>query len=227
MGTGAVMNDSAPTAAVLFDVDGTLVDSTYHHALAWQRAFARHDLVLPLWRIHRTVGMGGDKLVSEVAGQDVEAQLGDDLREQWREQYEAVIGEVRPLPGASELIQKLSKEGYAVALASSGEPDFAEKALDDLRVRDVVSVVKTSQDVDGSKPDPDLIEVTLEALGADRAVLVGDTPYDVTSAARAGLSCLAVRSGGYSEAELTEAGAALVVDAPEDLLDLDWEQHLS
>ena len=88
-------------------------------------------------------------------------------------------------------------------------------------------MLKTSDDVDGSKPEPDLIEVTLEALGTSRAVLVGDTPYDVQSAGRAGLRCICLRSGGYSEAELTDAGAALVVDAPEDLLDLDWNDYLS
>jgi phosphoglycolate phosphatase-like HAD superfamily hydrolase len=90
-----------------------------------------------------------------------------------------------------------------------------------------VSVLKTSEDVDGSKPEPDLIEVTLEAVGTSRGVLVGDTPYDVESAARAGLKCIGLRSGGYSEAELVEAGAALVVDAPEDLSDLDWDSYLS
>ncbi len=88
-------------------------------------------------------------------------------------------------------------------------------------------MLKTSDDVDGSKPEPDLIEVTLEALGTSRAVLVGDTPYDVQSAERAGLRCIGLRSGGYSEAELVEAGAALVVDAPEDLIDLDWKKYLS
>ncbi len=212
--------------AVLFDIDGTLVDSTYHHALAWQRAFDRHDVTLPLWRIHRTIGMGGDKLVTEVAGEEVEERLGDDLRDAWREEYVAIKAEVLPLPGASELVRSLADSGFVVALASSGDPEFANEALDDLGIRDVVTVLKTSEDVDGSKPEPDLIEVTLEAIGTRRGVMIGDTPYDVTSAARAGLKCLGLRSGGYSEAELTEAGAALVVDAPEDLMDLDWEQYL-
>ena len=226
MGTDGSMTDS-DNAAILFDIDGTLVDSTYHHALAWQRAFDRHDLTLPLWRIHRTIGMGGDKLVAEVAGDDVEERLGDDLREVWREEYVGIKAEVAPLPGAAELIHRLAKAGYQIALASSGDPEFADETLDDLDIRDDVAVLKTSDDVDGSKPEPDLIEVTLEALGASRAVLVGDTPYDVQSAERAGLRCIGLRSGGYSEAELTEAGAALVVDAPEDLIDLDWNDYLS
>jgi HAD superfamily hydrolase (TIGR01549 family) len=226
LGTGGEMTDTEH-AAILFDIDGTLVDSTYHHAIAWQRAFDRHDLPIPLWRIHRTIGMGGDKLVAEVAGDDVEKRLGDDLRDEWREEYVAIKGEVAPLPGAAELVHALANDGYRVALASSGDPEFANETLDDLEIRDDVAVLKTSDDVDGSKPEPDLIEVTLEALGSSRAVLVGDTPYDVESARRAGLRCIGLRSGGYSEAELTEAGAALVVDTPEDLLDLDWEKYLT
>jgi HAD superfamily hydrolase (TIGR01549 family) len=216
-----------PRPAVLFDIDGTLVDSTYHHAIAWQRAFDRHDITIPLWRIHRTIGMGGDKLVAEVAGEDVEKKLGDDLRDDWREEYIEIKAEVDPLPGAAELVHRLVKAGYVVALASSGDPEFANETLDDLDIRGDVSVLKTSDDVDGSKPEPDLIEVTLRAVGTSRGVLVGDTPYDVESAARAGLKCIGLRSGGYSEAELVEAGAALVVDAPEDLSDLDWDSYLS
>ena len=226
MGTGTAMTDD-DRSAILFDIDGTLVDSTYHHAIAWQRAFADHDVAIPLWRIHRTIGMGGDKLVAHVAGDDVEERLGDELRDAWREQYLEIKAEVAPLPGAAALIHALVAEGYAVALASSGDPEFAGEALDDLDIRDDVSVLKTSDDVDGSKPEPDLVEVTLEALGASRAVLVGDTPYDVESARRAGLGCIGLRSGGYSEAELVDAGALLVVDAPEDLMDLDWEKYLS
>jgi phosphoglycolate phosphatase-like HAD superfamily hydrolase len=133
---------------------------------------------------------------------------------------------VRNLPGASELVKQLVERGYQVALASSGDPEFADEALDDLDIREVVKVLKTSEDVEGSKPEPDLIDVTLEALGTRRAVMIGDTPYDVQSAERAGLKCIGLRSGGYSEAELTEAGAVLVVDAPADLIDLDWESYL-
>lgn len=214
-------------AAVLFDIDGTLIDSTYHHALAWQRAFDRQSLPFPLWRIHRTVGMGGDKLVAEVAGDEVEERLGDALRDAWKQEYVQIKTEVAPLPGAAELVRKLVGDGYLVALASSGEPEFANEALDDLGLRDEVAALRTSADVDGSKPEPDLIEVTLEALETRRAVMVGDTPYDVKAAERAGLSCICLRSGGYGKAELVDAGAVLVVDAPEDLMDLDWSEYLS
>ncbi|MET0837141.1 MAG: HAD family hydrolase [Marmoricola sp.] len=219
----------APTndAAILFDIDGTLVDSTYHHALAWQRAFTRHEVVLPLWRIHRTVGMGGDKLVAEVAGAHVEERIGDALRDAWREEYVAIKSEVSPLPGAAELVRALAGAGFTVALASSGDPEFADETLDDLRIRDHVALLTTSADAEESKPEPDLIGVTLDQLdGVRRAVMIGDTPYDVESAERAGLGCIGLRSGGYSQAELTDAGALLVVDAPEDLMGLAWEEYL-
>jgi HAD superfamily hydrolase (TIGR01549 family) len=216
------------TCALLFDIDGTLIDSTYHHAIAWQRAFDSLDLPIPLWRIHRAVGMGGDKLVAHVAGDDVEERQGDELRDRWREEYLKIKAEVVPLPGAAELVTTLSKEGYQVALASSGDPEFSREAMDLLGVADQVAALTTSEDVDDSKPEPDLLQETLDRLdGVTHAVMVGDTPYDVESARNAGMQCVTLRSGGYSEAELTEAGAALVVDLPEDLLDLDWEKYLS
>ena len=115
------------TAAVLFDIDGTLVDSTYHHALAWHRAFARLGDAPALWRIHRTIGMGGDKLVAQVAGQEVEEQHGDDLRDAWRHEYVKIRAEVRPLPGAADLVRVVSDGGMRVALASSGDPEFAAR----------------------------------------------------------------------------------------------------
>lgn len=219
--------DTPSETAVLLDIDGTLIDSTYHHALAWQRAFDAHGVKVPLWRIHRSVGMGGDKLVGEVAGDEVEQRLGDDLRTAWREGYLGVKAEVDPLPGAADLVRALARAGHRVALASSGEPEFADDAVSTLGIGDLVEVLTTSADAEASKPAPDLVGVTLDRLpGVRRAVLVGDTPYDVESAARAGLRCVGLRSGGYAEAELLEVGAALVVDGPADLVDLDWEDYL-
>ena len=213
--------------AVLLDIDGTLIDSTYHHALAWHRAFARHDLHPPVHTVHRTIGMGGDKLVAEVAGDEVEERLGDALRDAWREEYLPLRAEVRPLDGAADLVRRLHAEGYRVALASSGDPQFSEEAVDLLGVRDEIEVLTTSEDVDDSKPEPDLLGETLRRLGeVSGSVLLGDTVYDVESAKRAGMPCLAVLTGGYGRAELTDAGAALVVDGPSDLLTADWSRWL-
>lgn len=213
--------------AVLLDIDGTLIDSTYHHALAWHRAFARHDLHPPMHAVHRTIGMGGDKLVAEVAGDDVEDRLGDALRDAWREEYLPLREEVRPIDGAADLVRRLHADGHRVALASSGDPQFSQEAVDLLGVRDEIEVLTTSDDVDDSKPEPDLLGETLRRMGGvSHAVLLGDTVYDVESAKRAGLPCLAVLTGGYGRAELTDAGAVLVVDGPSDLLAADWSRWL-
>lgn len=216
------------SAAVLLDIDGTLVDSTYHHALAWHRAFARHTEPPALWRLHRAIGMGGDKLVAHVCDDETEQRLGDRLRDGWREEYTALRAEVRPLRGARELVSALRSRGYRVALASSGDPEFSREAVDLLGIDDQIDLLTTAEDVDDSKPDPDLLRETLSRLGDVRhAVLVGDTVYDVESARRAGLRCVAVLTGGVSEPELHGAGAALVVEGPADLTTLDWSAYLS
>lgn len=217
------------TAAVLLDIDGTLVDSTYHHALAWHRAFVKvTDDAPPLWRLHRTVGMGGDKLVAEVAGEDIEESSGDDLRAAWRDEYTWVRAEVRPLPGAADMVRSLADAGYRVALASSGDPQFSREAVDLLDVGDAIELLTTSADVEDSKPDPDLVGETLRRLdGVEHGVLVGDTVHDVESARRAGIGCVGLLSGGYSEGELTEAGAVRVAGTPADLQDAPWPDLLS
>jgi HAD superfamily hydrolase (TIGR01549 family) len=214
--------DEPSRDAILFDIDGTLVDSTYHHALAWHRAFTRYDVDVPMWRVHRTIGMGGDKLVTEVAGEHVEEELGDELRDAWTEEYAKLEAEVDPFPGAAELVRRLADEGYLVALASSGEKEFSENAVESLGVAEQVGTVVTAADVAGSKPDPDLIGVTLEKVRPSRAVFVGDTPYDVEAAAKAGLDCVTVLTGGFSRRELEEAGAALVAESLAELEDVDW-----
>jgi len=215
-----------PTAAVLFDIDGTLLDSTYHHALAWHRAFTRYDVAVPLWKVHRAIGMGGDRLVAHVAGEDVEKEHGDELREAWEEEYTEVLPEVRPLAGASELIRKLAGQGYLVALASSGKKSFSEDAVKTLEVVDEVHTVTSADDAEQSKPDPDILSSTMGRLDVERAAFVGDTPYDVEAAARLGLRTVGVLTGGFSHAELEEAGAALVVEALTEVLDADWDDLL-
>ena len=213
--------------AVLLDIDGTLIDSTYHHALAWHRAFDRHGSPPPLWRVHRTIGMGGDKLVTEVVDAETEERIGDELRDAWQEEYRRLLPEIQPLPGAAELVADVHGAGVRVALASSGEPEFARHAVDLLGIGDLVEVVLTADDVEASKPDPDLLQETLARLdGVEQAVFVGDTVYDVAAAGKVGLACLTVRTGGFGKAELEAAGAALVVESPGDLCGGVWQQHL-
>jgi HAD superfamily hydrolase (TIGR01549 family) len=213
-------------AALLFDIDGTLLDSTYHHALAWHRAFTRYGIAVPLWKVHRAIGMGGDRLVAHVAGDDVEKQHGDELRDAWEEEYAEVVAEVRPLAGATELIRKVAGEGYVVALASSGKKSFSEDAVKTLEVADEVHTLTTADDAEESKPEPDILSSTLNRLDVERAAFVGDTPYDVEAASRLGLRTVAVLTGGFSAAELEGAGAALVVEALTEVLDLDWDDLL-
>ena len=216
-----------PGDVVLFDVDGTLVDSTYHHAVAWHRAFTRQGMQVPMWRVHRTIGMGGDKLVGVVAGDEVEEERGDALREAWKEEYAELMAEVEPLPGAADLVRDLEEAGYLVALASSGEKPFAEAAIEDLGIAAQVAAVTTTTDAENSKPDPDILVATLQQLeGVERAILVGDTPYDVEAAARIGLACVGLLTGGFSRTELEEAGAVTVVDDLTELSGWDWSQHL-
>jgi len=207
---------------VLLDVDGTLVDSTYHHALAWHRAFASHDVRQPVWRIHRAIGMGGDRLVAAVAGDDVEDRLGDALREAWEAAYEPLRREVRTLPGAADLVRTLKEEGFRVALASSGKPEHTEQAVEMLGVEDLLDAVTTSEDADSSKPAPDIFRIALQMAGGTAAVVVGDSVHDIDAAKGLGAPCVAVRTGGFGVAELEEAGAVLVVDGPGDLLRADW-----
>lgn len=219
-------HEARPGDVILFDIDGTLVDSTYHHALAWHRALVRSGITAPVWRIHRTIGMGGDKLVAEVAGPEAESEHGDEARDAWHEEYTALVDEVPALPGATELVRSVHRAGYQVALASSGARGFSEKAVATLGIEDCLAVLTSADDAEESKPEPDILSATLERLEVGRAVLVGDTPYDVEAAARLGLRCVAVLTGGYSRAELEESGASLVVESLTELTDLDWSTHL-
>ena len=205
-----------PPAAIL-DVDGTLVDSNYHHALAWARAFRDHDLVVPLHVLHRHVGMGGDKYVAAVAGERAEERVGDAVRERWEELFDELLPEVEPLAGARELIEALRERGHRVVLATSAIDAHLDAFLDKLDARELVHAWTTKDDVDASKPDPDLIESALRLAETEDAVLVGDTPWDVAAARRAGIDTICVRSGGFGEAELRDAGALAVYESVAEL----------
>jgi HAD superfamily hydrolase (TIGR01549 family) len=196
------------TGTVVLDVDGTLIDSNYHHALAWSRAFEHVGRTVPVWRIHRSIGMGGDKLVAAAAGDDVEREHGDDVRDRWEKEYDQIIEETRLLPGAKELLAALRERGAGVALASSSIPKHAQHAFDLLDADDLADTATTAEDAEESKPDPELVEEALSRLGGSPACVVGDSVYDVEAARRAGVPAYGVLTGGYGRAELEEAGAA-------------------
>jgi HAD superfamily hydrolase (TIGR01509 family) len=205
------------TTAALLDVDGTLVDTNYHHAVAWYRAMRQNGVVRPVWRIHRHIGMGGDQLVEAVAGEEVEERCGDAIREAEGVLYMAMIEEVEPLEGARDLIADLGERVDEVVLASSAKAEEVEHYVDLLDARELADGWTTSADVEATKPAPDLVESAIEKAGADEAILIGDTPWDVTAAEAAGVKTAAVLTGGFSEQELREAGAIAVFESIADL----------
>jgi HAD superfamily hydrolase (TIGR01549 family) len=196
--------------AAILDIDGTLVDSNYHHAIAWYRAFRAHEILLPVWRIHRHIGMGGDQLVAALCGEDVERERGDDIRATEKDRYMDLIDEVRPLEGARGLIEDLRRAGRRVVLASSAKPDEVDHYLDLLDARELADAWTTSGDVERTKPEPDLIDTALERLGGGPAMMVGDSTWDCAAARHAGVETLAVLTGGFSAQELFDAGALAV-----------------
>ena len=205
------------TVAII-DIDGTLVDTNYHHALAWYRAFRAHGFVVALWRIHRHIGMGGDQLVAALIGKEADEEHGDGIRDAEKQAYMALIGEVAPLEGARELIVALRERDHTVILASSAKPEEVEHYIDLLDARELADAWTDSGDVEETKPAPDLVRSALDKAGGDgEAVMVGDTPWDVKAAAEAGVPTVAVLTGGFSEAELRDAGAAAVFENMEDL----------
>ncbi|HVY97556.1 MAG TPA: HAD family hydrolase [Solirubrobacterales bacterium] len=202
-----------PTTIVL-DIDGTLVDTNYQHAIAWHRAFRDSGYTVQLWEIHRHIGMGGDQIVGALIGEEGERADGEAIRAAEGEAYGELIDEVQAMHGASELLSELREDGARVILASSAKEDEVEHYLDLLDARDLVEGWTSSADVERTKPHPDLVHAALEKVGGDGpAVMVGDSTWDVKAAAAAGIPTLAVRTGGFSTAELRDAGAAKVCDS--------------
>ncbi len=204
----------------ILDIDGTLVDSNYHHALSWFRALRDHGHVVPIWRIHRAIGLGGDDLVAHVAGEEAEKRSGDAVRESEGKHYFALIDEVQPLEGSRDLVLALKQAGHAVVMASSAKPEEVEHYLTLLGARELVDSWTSADDVEQAKPAPDLVKVAMEkAEGKEDAILIGDSVWDVEAAVRAKIPTLAVLTGGYSEAELLDAGAQAVFGSVRELLD--------
>jgi HAD superfamily hydrolase (TIGR01509 family) len=205
--------------AALLDVDGTLVDTNYQHALAWYRAFRDLGETLPVPTIHRHIGMGGDQIVAALAGDGFERAHGDAAREAEGKHYRELIDEVAPLPGARALLERLRARGHVIVLSSSAKEPELEHYLDLLDARDLVDAWTTSADVEATKPAPDLVEVALGKAGGGAAVMVGDSTWDCEAAGRAGLPAVGLLTGGFSEQELRHAGAVDVFPDLPALLD--------
>ena len=203
--------------AALLDVDGTLIDTNYQHSLAWYGAFRRHGIVLPLWRIHRSIGMGGDQLVPALVGDEVEREAGDELRSAHDGLYGKLIDDVEPFAGSRELLVELKERGLEVVLASSAPEDELDHYLELLDARDVADAWTTKDDVEATKPAPDLVHAALEKAGTGEGVMIGDTRWDVESAAKAGIETVCVLTGGWSRQELLDAGASAVFESVDDL----------
>ena len=201
-----------PPAAIL-DVDGTLVDTNYQHALAWYEAFRQSGVTLPVWRIHRHIGMGGDQLVPALTDDGFDESHGDDVRAAESALYLAAMRTVEPLAGASDLIETLRRRGHKIVLASSAKAQEVDHYLDLLDARSRVDGWTTSADVEQTKPQPDLVVAALEKGGGGDAVMVGDSTWDCRAAKEAGIESIGVLTGGFSRDELRDAGAAQVYES--------------
>lgn len=208
--------------AFLFDLDGTLVDSVYQHVLAWQDALDQMGIELAVWRIHRKIGMSGGLFANALlreTGRAVTVEEADRLRVLHGEAYASRVERVRPLPGARELLEHLTHAGVPWAIATSGYIESAHPTLEGLGVPETTPVVTRDQ-VAHAKPDPDLFLAAAERLGVDiaRAVVVGDSVWDLLASRRAGALGVGLLSGGYGQEELERAGAYRVYEEPADLL---------
>jgi HAD superfamily hydrolase (TIGR01549 family) len=200
---------------VIFDVDGTLVDSNYLHALAWYRTFAEVGEEVPMYRIHRSIGMGSPQLIKELIGRD-----DPELSDRHSRQYRKVRDEARAFERAADLLREIARRGGRVMLATSAKPEELELLLATLDAGDAIHSVVSSKDVEAAKPEPDIFAKALEVgeLDAGHAVAVGDSVWDIASAGRCGLRCVSLLTGGTGGCELEEAGATEVYSSPAELL---------
>jgi HAD superfamily hydrolase (TIGR01549 family) len=201
------------TDALIFDLDGTLIDSNYQQAIAWYRAFRRHDLTVAIWQIHRALGMGGDQLVAAVTDDHVERTLGDQLRTAWGEEFEPMLAEIRPFEGVTALLADLHERDVGVVFASSGKPEHVDHYLELIDGKRYAQGWTTSQDVEKTKPAPDLVRVAMSQVHGTDPLMVGDSTWDAIAARRAGVGTYAVRSGGFGVDELRAAGALGIFDS--------------
>lgn len=205
--------------AVILDVDGTLVDSNDAHAHAWVDAFAEHGIAVPFDRVRRAIGMGGDKLMPHVAGIAEDSPRGAAISGRRGDIFKArYLPAIAPFPRVRELVARFADTGFTLAVASSAKADELQPLLQIARLDDLIERRTSSDDADESKPDPDIVLAALRRAGSPRtAIMLGDTPYDVEAATRAGISIVGLECGGWGRADL--AGAVEVYASPADLLD--------
>ena len=210
----------ADVPAVLFDIDGTLVDSNYLHVYAWCRAFTEAGIAVESWRIHRSIGMDGTRLVESLSG-DADDEAQQRIKDLHLRYLKDAAPLLRRLPGARKLLERVSSLGLQVVLASSAGEDELSLSRGVLDCDDLVSAATSSKDVDVAKPEPTIIEIALDRAGvdADNAVYVGDAVWDVIACSRAGVPAIGLLSGGVSRQELENSGAEAVFDNPRDLCD--------
>jgi len=205
--------------AMIFDVDGTLVDSNDAHARSWVETLQEAGLPSDFATVRRLIGVGGDKLLPQVTGVAPESERGKRILERRTEIFrDRYMSGLRPFPGARQLLQALASDGFRLAVATSARKDELARLLEIAGVSDLVEKKTSAADVESSKPDPDVVHAALGRLGVEpgQAFLVGDTPYDGEAAHRSGVRFIGFRSGGWMDAEL--AGALAIFDGPADML---------
>jgi HAD superfamily hydrolase (TIGR01509 family) len=208
-----------PIRGVILDIDGTLVNSNDAHARAWVSAFAETGFYLSFNTVRQLIGMGGDKLMPAVANVEEDSELGQRISQRRSEIFRTEhLPSLRAFPKTRELLSRLRGAGLKLAVASSAKREELEPLLELAAAKDLVEDVTSSSDAESSKPDPDIVEAALRALGfeASRVLMLGDTPYDIAAAGDAGISTIALRCGGRSDHDLS--GAIAIYDDPEDLL---------
>jgi HAD superfamily hydrolase (TIGR01509 family) len=209
------------TKAILFDVDGTLVDSNDLHAQAWVDAFAEFDITIPHAEVHDQIGKGGDNLMPALLDEEVVDKHGEAISEARSRIYkDSYASRVEPFADVAELFRMAKRDGWKIVIATSGQSEEVEPHLEKLGVRDLVDAVTTADDAERSKPDPDIFAAALKKVGvaSANAIVVGDSPYDIEAAGKLGLRTIAVRSGGFDDEVLKGAGAVAIYDSPADLL---------
>jgi HAD superfamily hydrolase (TIGR01509 family) len=207
-----------PYCGVLLDIDGTLVDSNEAHVVAWVQALRENGYDVSRDKIRPLIGMGGDNLLPAAVGVDKESDSGKRIAKRHGELFKERLPRLRAFPGVRPLLEKMKEEGLALLIATSAEPDEVKALLEIAGVLDLVQGAADAGDADSSKPDPDIVQAALGRLKLrpEEAVLLGDTPYDIEAAHRAGVATIAVRSGGFADEELK--GAIALYDDAADLL---------